>query len=84
MSKSISYRTSHIEYLDILKTNDFFVFFRRTFQKFSVNSEKSPKIQKTHEPKASTTATAPKVTALSIHSTMAVAAEPNNSAQFIK
>ena len=51
ISKSISYRTSHIEYLDILKTNDFFVFFRRKFQKFSENS---PKIQKTHEPKSST------------------------------
>ena len=42
ISKSISYRTSHIEYLDILKTSDFFVFFRR---KFSENSENSPKIQ---------------------------------------
>ena len=61
ISKSISYRTSHIEYLDILKTNDFFVFFRRKFQKFSENSENSPKIQKTHEPKSSTTTTAPKI-----------------------
>merc|ERR1719150_2131579 len=53
------YRTfSYIEYLDILKTNDFFVFFRRKFQKFSENS---PKIQKTHEPKSSTTTTAPKI-----------------------
>ena len=52
--KSISYRTSHIEYLDILKTSDFFVFFRR---KFSENSENSPKIPKTHEPKSSTTTT---------------------------
>merc|ERR1712223_829341 len=43
ISNSISYRTSHIEYLDILKTNDFFVFFRRKFQKFAENS---PKIQK--------------------------------------
>ena len=58
ISNSISYRTSHIEYLDILKTNDFFVFFRRKFQKFSENS---PKIQKTHEPKSSTTTTAPKI-----------------------
>ena len=46
ISNSISYRTSHIEYLDILKTNDFFVFFRRKFQKFAENSENSPKIQK--------------------------------------
>ena len=61
ISNSISYRTSHIEYLDILKTNDFFVFFRRKFQKFSENSENSPKIQKTHEPKSSTTTTAPKI-----------------------
>ena len=61
ISNSISYRTSHIEYLDILKTNDFFVFFRRKFQKFSENSETSPKIQKTHEPKSSTTTTAPKI-----------------------
>jgi len=61
ISKSISYRTFHIEYLDILKTNDFFVFFRRKFQKFSDNSENSPKIQKTHEPKLSTTTTAPKI-----------------------
>jgi len=43
ISNSISYRTSHIEYLDILKTSDFFVFFRRKFQKFAENS---PKIQK--------------------------------------
>ena len=42
------------EYLDILKTSDFFVFFRR---KFSENSENSPKILKTHEPKSSTTTT---------------------------
>ena len=42
ISKSISYRTSHIEYLDILKTSDFFVFFRR---KFSEKSENSCKIQ---------------------------------------
>jgi len=48
-------------YLDILKTNDFFVFFRRKFQKISENSENSPKIQKTHEPKSSTTTTAPKI-----------------------
>jgi len=61
ISKSISYRTSHIEYLNILKTNDFFVFFRRKFQKISENSENSPKIQKTHEPKSSTTTTAPKI-----------------------
>ena len=54
ISKSISYRTSHIEYLDILNTSDFFVFFR---QKFSENSENSPKILKTHEPKSSTTTT---------------------------
>ena len=54
ISKSILYRTSHIEYLDILKTSDFFVFFRR---KFSENSENSPKILKTHEPKSSTTTT---------------------------
>ena len=40
---SISYRTSHMEYLDILKTSDFFVFFRR---KFSENSENSPKIRR--------------------------------------
>merc|ERR1711988_1430083 len=46
ISKSISYRTSHIEYLDILKTNDFFVFFRRKFRKFAENSENSPKILK--------------------------------------
>ena len=61
ISNSISYRTSHIVYLDILKTNEFFVFFRRKFQKFSENSENSPKIQKTHEPKSSTTTTAPKI-----------------------
>ena len=36
----------------------FFVFFCRKFQKFSENS---PKIQKTHEPKSSTTTTAPKI-----------------------
>ena len=36
ISKSISYRTSNIEYLDILKTSDFFSFF----------AENSPKIQK--------------------------------------
>ena len=58
VSKSISYRTSNIEYLDILKTSDFFVFFRR---KFSENSENSPKIPKTHEPKSSTTTTTPKI-----------------------
>ena len=29
----------HIEYLDILKTSDFFVFFRRKFRKFPENSE---------------------------------------------
>ena len=46
ISNSISYRTSHIVYLDILKTNDFFVFFRRKFQKFAENSENSPKILK--------------------------------------
>merc|ERR1711872_1024781 len=46
ISNSISYRTSHIVYLDILKTNDFFVFFRRKFQKFSENSKNSPKILK--------------------------------------
>ena len=46
ISKSISYRTSHIEYLDILKTNVFFVFFRRKFQKFAENSENSPKIRR--------------------------------------
>ena len=42
--KSISYLTSHIKYLDILKTSVFFCFF-------------SPKILKTHEPKSSTTTT---------------------------
>ena len=31
--QTFSYRTSHIEYLDILKTSDFFVFFRRKFRK---------------------------------------------------
>merc|ERR1712062_813363 len=46
ISNSISYRTSHGEYLDILKTNDFFVFFRRKFQKFAENSENSPKIRR--------------------------------------
>merc|ERR1712156_949462 len=46
ISNSISYRTSHIEYLDILKTNDFFVFFRRKFRKFAENSENSPKIRR--------------------------------------
>ena len=46
ISNSISYRTSHIVYLDILKTNEFFVFFRRKFQKFAENSENSPKILK--------------------------------------
>ena len=46
ISNSISYRTSHIVYLDILKTNDFFVFFRRKFQKFAENSENSPKIRR--------------------------------------
>ena len=46
ISNSISYRTSHIEYLDILKTNDFFVFFRRKFQKIAENSENSPKIRR--------------------------------------
>merc|ERR1712113_675924 len=40
ISNSISYRTSHIENLDILKTNDFFVFFRRKFQKIAKNSSK--------------------------------------------
>ena len=39
----------------------FFCLFRRKFQKFSENSENSPKIQKTHEPKSSTTTTAPKI-----------------------
>ena len=34
-----SYRTSHIEYLDILKTSDFFVFFRRKYRKFPENTE---------------------------------------------
>ena len=58
LSKKISYQTSNIEYLDILKTSDFFVFFR---QKFSENSENSPKIPKTHEPKSSTTTTMPKI-----------------------
>merc|ERR1712039_669861 len=46
ISNSISYRTSHIVNLDILKTNDFFVFFRRKFQKFAENSENSPKIRR--------------------------------------
>ena len=46
ISNSISYRTSHIVYLDILKTNEFFVFFRRKFQKFAENSENSPKIRR--------------------------------------
>ena len=53
ISNSISYRTSHIEYLDILKTNDFFCLFspkipkiRRKFQKFAENSENSPKIRR--------------------------------------
>ena len=36
ISKSISYRTSHIEYLDIFKTNDFLSF-------FAENSKNSPK-----------------------------------------
>ena len=39
VSKSISYRTSHIEYLNILKTSDFVVFFRRKFSENSENSE---------------------------------------------
>ena len=55
--KSISYRTSNMEYLDIRKTSDFFVFFRRKFRKLSENLENSPKIPKTHEPKSSTTTT---------------------------
>ena len=46
ISKSISYRTSNIEYLDILKTSDLFRLFspkiHRTFRKFS----ETPKIQK--------------------------------------
>ena len=50
ISKSISYRTSNIEYLNILKTSDFLSFF----------AENSPKIPKTHEPKSSTT-TSPKI-----------------------
>ena len=33
ISKNISYRASHIEYLDILKTSDFFVFFWPKIQK---------------------------------------------------
>ena len=48
--RSISYRTSHVEYLHILKTSDFFSF-------FAENSENSAKILKTHEPKSSTTTT---------------------------
>ena len=46
ISNSISYRTPHIEYLDILKTNDFFVFFRRKFQKIAENSPKILKIRR--------------------------------------
>merc|ERR1711928_329159 len=61
ISNSISYRTSHIEYLDILKTNDFFVFFRRKFQKFAENSENSPKIQRKFRKFAENSENSPKI-----------------------
>jgi len=61
ISKSISYRTSHIEYLDILKTNDFFVFFRRKFQKFAENSENSPKIRRKFRKFAENSENSPKI-----------------------
>ena len=56
ISNSISYRTSHIEYLDMPSICLYFVFFRRKFSEKSENSleipensgnsENSPKIQK--------------------------------------
>ena len=61
ISNSISYRTSHIEYLDILKTNDFFVFFRRKFQKFAENSENSPKIRRKFRKFAENSENSPKI-----------------------
>ena len=61
ISNSISYRTSHIEYLDILKTNDFFVFFRRKFQKIAENSENSPKILKIRRKFAENSENSPKI-----------------------
>merc|ERR1712047_178293 len=61
ISNSISYRTSHIEYLDILKTNDFFVFFRRKFQKFAENSENSPKIRRKFAENSENSENSPKI-----------------------
>merc|ERR1712004_372088 len=61
ISNSISYRTSHIEYLDILKTNDFFVFFRRKFQKIAENSENSPKIRRKFRKFAENSENSPKI-----------------------
>ena len=57
ISKSISYRTSHIEYLDILKTSDFFVFFRRKFRKSPENSENNAENSK----KSSNSENSPKI-----------------------
>merc|ERR1719284_1344163 len=44
ISKSISYRTSHIEYLDMPSICLYFVFFRRKFSEKSENSLEIPKI----------------------------------------
>ena len=61
ISKSISYRTYHIEYLDMPSICLYFVFFRRKFSEKSGNSLEIPKILRKFRKFAEISENSPKI-----------------------